>query len=107
MLSPPLSGAELAVTGATGDSANRKWCENVVVVFDQLLAGKYPFAGRRRAREVPVADIDKVFQPKGGALWQYFATALQGDFDHPAGHDDLPAQGPDRPSSTRPACPPS
>ncbi|HVT06169.1 MAG TPA: type VI secretion protein IcmF/TssM N-terminal domain-containing protein, partial [Polyangia bacterium] len=85
MLSPPLSGAEVAVTGATGDSANRKWCENVVVVFDQLLAGRYPFAGKRGAREVPVADIDKIFQPKGGALWQYFSTALQADFDHPAG----------------------
>ncbi len=84
MLSPPLSGAEVAVTGATGDSANRKWCENVVVVFDQLLAGRYPFAGRK-AREVPVADIDKVFQPKSGALWQYFAAALQADFEHPAG----------------------
>jgi type VI secretion system protein ImpL len=85
MLSPPLSGAEVAVTGATGESANRKWCENVVVVFDQLLAGRYPFSANRRAREAPVADIDKVFQPKTGALWQYFATALQGDFDHPAG----------------------
>jgi type VI secretion system protein ImpL len=85
MLSPPLSGAEVAVTGATGDSANRRWCENVVVVFDQLLAGKYPFGGSRRAHEVPVADIDKVFQPKTGALWQYFTSALQADFDHPAG----------------------
>ncbi|MFL5307334.1 MAG: ImcF-related family protein, partial [Polyangia bacterium] len=85
MLSPPLSGAELAVTGATGDSANRKWCENVVVVFDQLLSGKYPFANGRRGHEVPVADLDKVFSPKGGALWQYFTSALQADFDHPAG----------------------
>ena len=85
MLSPPLSGAEVAVTGATGDSANRKWCENVVVVFDQLLAGRYPFSPGRRTREVPVADIDKVFHPKNGALWQYFTAGLQADFDHPAG----------------------
>ncbi len=85
MLSPPLSGAEVAVTGATGESANRKWCENVVVVFDQLLAGHYPFAGSRKMREVPVTDIDKVFKPQGGALWQYFTSALQADFDHPPG----------------------
>jgi len=85
MLSPPLSGAEVAVTGATHETANRKWCENVVVVFDQLLAGRYPFASSRKAREVPIADIDKVFQPKSGALWQYFTAALAADFDHPAG----------------------
>jgi len=85
MLSPPLSGAEVAVTGATQDTANRKWCENVVVVFDQLLAGRYPFSSSRKAREVPIADIDKVFQPKSGALWQYFTAALAAEFDHPAG----------------------
>jgi type VI secretion system protein ImpL len=85
MLSPPLSGAEIAVTGATHDTANRKWCENVVVVFDQLLSGKYPFSSSKKAREVPVADIDKVFKPKSGALWQYFDAALKADFDHPEG----------------------
>jgi type VI secretion system protein ImpL len=85
MLSPPLSGAEVAVTGATSDSANRKWCENVVVVFDQLLIGRYPFNASHKAREVPVADLDKVLKPKSGALWQYFDAALKNDFDHPEG----------------------
>ena len=85
MLMPPLSGTEVAVNGATGQSANRKWCENVVVVFDQLLAGKYPFSSSRKAHEAPVADVDKVFQPKTGVLWQYFATSLQADFEHPPG----------------------
>ena len=87
MLTPPLSGTEVAVGGATGDSANHKWCENVVVVFDQLLAGKYPFSSSRHAHEAPVADIDKVFQPKTGALWQYFDGSLKADFDHPVGTD--------------------
>jgi type VI secretion system protein ImpL len=87
MLMPPLSGTEVAVGGATGDSANHKWCENVVVVFDQLLAGKYPFSSSKRAHDAPVADIDKVFQPKTGALWQYFDNSLKADFDHPAGTD--------------------
>ena len=50
---PPLSGTEVAVGGATGDSANHKWCENVVVVFDQLLAGKYPFSSSKHAHEAP------------------------------------------------------
>jgi type VI secretion system protein ImpL len=85
MLMPPLSGTEVAVSGATGESANRKWCENVVVVFDQLLAGKYPFGSNKKAHEAPIADIDKVFQPKTGALWQYFGASLQADFEHPAG----------------------
>jgi len=87
MLMPPLNGTEVAVGGATGDTANHKWCENVVVVFDQLLAGKYPFSSSKRAHEAPVADIDKVFQPKTGALWQYFDASLKADFDHPAGTD--------------------
>jgi type VI secretion system protein ImpL len=87
MLTPPLSGTEVAVGGATGDSANHKWCENVVVVFDQLLAGKYPFSSSKHAHEAPVADIDKVFQPKTGALWQYFDASLKADFDHPVGTD--------------------
>jgi type VI secretion system protein ImpL len=87
MLMPPLSGTEVAVGGATGDSANHKWCENVVVVFDQLLAGKYPFSSSRHAHDAPVSDLDKVFQPKTGALWQYFGASLQADFDHPPGTD--------------------
>jgi len=85
ILMPPLSGAEVAVSGATGDSANRKWCETVVVVYDQLLAGRYPFIANRKAREARVADIDKFFAPKTGVLWQYYAEALQADFEHPAG----------------------
>jgi type VI secretion system protein ImpL len=85
ILMPPLSGAEVAVSGATGESANRKWCESVVVVFDQLLAGRYPFSTNRKVREARVADVDKFFQPKTGILWQYYAEALQADFDHPAG----------------------
>jgi type VI secretion system protein ImpL len=87
MLMPPISGTEVAVSGATGESANRKWCENVVVVFDQLLAGKYPFSSSKKTHEAPVADLDKVFQPKTGALWQYFGASLQADFDHPPGTD--------------------
>jgi type VI secretion system protein ImpL len=84
MLTPPLNGTEVAVTGATGDSANRKWCDSVVVVFDQLLAGKYPFSSSKSAHDVPIADVDKIFMPKSGVLWQYFGSALQNDFDHPA-----------------------
>jgi type VI secretion system protein ImpL len=87
LLMPPLSGTEVAVGGATGDSANHKWCENVVVVFDQLLAGKYPFSASKHAHEAPIADLDKFFQPKTGALWQYFGSSLQADFDHPVGTD--------------------
>lgn len=85
ILMPPLRGAEVAVGGATGDSANRKWCESIVVVYDQLLAGRYPFAGGRHAREARVADVDKFFLPKGGALWQYYDETLAADIEHPAG----------------------
>ncbi|HVR63529.1 MAG TPA: type VI secretion system membrane subunit TssM [Polyangia bacterium] len=85
ILMPPLRGAEVAVTGATGDSANRKWCDSIVVVYDQLLAGKYPFATGKNARDARVADVEKFFAPKTGTLWQYFGESLQADVDHPAG----------------------
>ncbi|HET6280415.1 MAG TPA: type VI secretion IcmF C-terminal domain-containing protein, partial [Polyangia bacterium] len=85
ILMPPMRGAEVAVSGATGDSANRKWCESIVIVYDQLLAGKYPLAVGKGVREARVADLDKFFQPKGGTLWQYFGESLQADVDHPAG----------------------
>ncbi|HEY4185055.1 MAG TPA: type VI secretion system membrane subunit TssM [Polyangia bacterium] len=85
ILMPPLRGSEVAVSGATGDSANRKWCDSIVVVYDQLLAGKYPFTSAKNQHDVHVGDVDKFFQPKSGTLWQYYAETLQGDFDHPAG----------------------
>ena len=85
ILMPPLRGAEVAVTGATGESANRKWCDSIVVVYDQLLAGKYPFVSGKGARDARVGDVDKFFAPKTGTLWQYFGETLQADIDHPAG----------------------
>ncbi|HEX3696108.1 MAG TPA: type VI secretion system membrane subunit TssM [Polyangia bacterium] len=85
ILMPPLLGSEVAVSGATGDSANRKWCDSIVVVYDQLLAGKYPFSNGKGARDARVADVEKFFQPKTGTLWQYFSETLQADVDHPAG----------------------
>ena len=85
ILMPPLRGAEVAVNGATGDSASRKWCESIVVVYDQLLAGKYPFVRGKGARDAHIDDVQKFFQPKTGALWQYFSESLQADVDHPAG----------------------
>jgi len=81
ILMPPLRGAEVAVMGASADSANRKWCETVYVAFDQLLAGKYPFATGKRAGEAKIADIEKFFQPNTGTLWQYFADSLASDID--------------------------
>jgi type VI secretion system protein ImpL len=81
ILMPPLRGAEVAVVGASADSANRKWCETVVVAFDQLLAGKYPFGSGRTAGEAKVADIEKFFQPGTGTLWQYYNDSLASDIE--------------------------
>ena len=85
LLMPPLRGSEVAVSGATGDSANRKWCDSIVVVYDQLLAGKYPFTSAKNQRDARITDVEKFFQPKSGTLWQYYADTLQNDFEHPAG----------------------
>jgi type VI secretion system protein ImpL len=81
ILMPPLRGAEVAVVGASADSANRKWCETVFVAFDQLLAGKYPFASGKGVGEAKLADIEKFFQPGAGTLWQYFSDSLAADID--------------------------
>ena len=81
ILMPPLRGAEAAIVGASAELANRKWCETVVVAFDDLLAGKFPFATDKAAGEVRLADVEKFFQPGTGILWQYFAEALQADIE--------------------------
>jgi type VI secretion system protein ImpL len=81
ILMPPLRGTEIAVVGASADSANRKWCETVFVAFDQLLAGKYPFAMVKTSGEAKVADIEKFFQPGTGTLWQYFNDSLAADIE--------------------------
>jgi type VI secretion system protein ImpL len=80
ILMPPLRGAEVAVVGASADSANRKWCETVFVAFDQLLAGKYPFASGKLG-EAKIADIEKFFQPATGTLWQYYNDSLAADIE--------------------------
>ena len=79
ILMPPLRGAEVAIVGASAELANRKWCETVVVAYDELLAGKFPFAaGKAEAR---LADVEKFFQPATGILWQYFTESLQADIE--------------------------
>jgi type VI secretion system protein ImpL len=80
ILMPPLRGAEVAVVGASSDSANRKWCETVFVAFDQLLAGKYPFSSGKMG-EAKIADIEKFFQPATGTLWQYYSDSLAADIE--------------------------
>ena len=81
ILMPPLRGAEAAVVGASAELANRKWCETVVVAFDELLAGKFPFVTSKATGEARVADVEKLFQPATGILWQYFAEALSADIE--------------------------
>jgi type VI protein secretion system component VasK len=81
ILMPPLRGAESAIVGASGELANRKWCETVVVTFDQLLGGRFPFAAGKSSGEARVADLEKFFQPNTGVLWQYFNDSLQSDIE--------------------------
>ena len=81
ILMPPLRGAEGAIVGASAELANRKWCETVVVAFDELLGGKFPFATGKPTGEARLADVEKFFQPGTGVLWQYFTEALQPDIE--------------------------
>ncbi len=81
ILMPPLRGAEVAIVGASAELANRKWCETVVVAYDELLAGKFPFATGKSTGEARLADVEKFFQPASGVLWQYFTESLQADIE--------------------------
>jgi len=81
ILMPPLRGAEMAVLGASAELANRKWCETVVVTYDELLAGKFPFVMGKNAAEARLADVERFFQPNTGILWQYFAQSVQPDVE--------------------------
>jgi type VI secretion system protein ImpL len=81
ILMPPLRGPEVAIVGASSDLANRKWCETVVVAYDDLLAGKFPFASGQATGEARLADVEKFFQPGTGVLWQYFTDSLQADIE--------------------------
>jgi type VI protein secretion system component VasK len=85
MLMPPLRGSETAVFGASTESANRRWCESIVLAFDQQLSDRYPFAAGHNVRDARLADVEKFFQPAAGTLWQYFGEVLKNDIDHPAG----------------------
>jgi len=69
------------VVGASAELANRKWCETVVVAFDELLARSFPLPRTRRAGEARLADVERFFQPANGILWQYFVGALQADIE--------------------------
>jgi type VI secretion system protein ImpL len=85
MLIPPLRGSEVAVVGATGETAGRRWCESIVTAWESQLAGHYPFVMGKTIRDARLADVEKFFTPKTGTLWQYFADSLAGDIEHPVG----------------------
>jgi type VI secretion system protein ImpL len=85
MLMPPLRGSEIAVFGASTESANRRWCESIVLAFDQLLGDRFPFVSGHSVHDARVADLEKFFQPGTGTLWQYFNEVLKSDIEHPAG----------------------
>src|SRR5262249_50809540 len=70
ILNPPLRGSEVAVLGASHDSANRKWCDSVVTAFEQSLGDRYPFVTGKEVRDARLTDLEKFFQPRTGTLWQ-------------------------------------
>jgi type VI protein secretion system component VasK len=81
ILMPPFRSAEVAVIGASADSANQKWCETVFVAFNQLIAGRYPFTSGKHITDAKIPDIEKFFQPGTGTLWQYYTDSLQSDIE--------------------------
>src|SRR3712207_7796149 len=62
-------------------SANRKWCDAIVLPFQQNFEGRYPF-DKRAAREASLEEEAKFFQPKTGTLWQYDRKSTRPNSSH-------------------------
>jgi type VI secretion system protein ImpL len=79
MLMPLISGVEDLVVGASTETANRLWCDAVVLPFDEVLRDRYPF--QVDGTDAPIAEVEKFFQPKAGTLWAYYEDQLKADIE--------------------------
>ncbi|HEY0709688.1 MAG TPA: type VI secretion system membrane subunit TssM [Polyangia bacterium] len=79
MLMPPLTGLKpVASTTVSGD-LNGRWCDGVVIFFDQTLAGRFPF--HPAGLDAPLDAVEKFLHPTSGTLWVYFNDALKNDLE--------------------------
>ena len=79
MLLTPFSGLDIVVGQNLNVSANRRFCDAVVVPFDLTLADRYPF--RPDGPDAPLSAVEQFFHPESGVLWAYFKDALAGDLE--------------------------
>jgi type VI secretion system protein ImpL len=79
MLVPPLTGlTPLTKTTVSGD-LNSRWCDGVVLVFDQLLAKRFPF--NPAGLDASMDAVETFFRPNSGTLWVYFNDVLKNDLE--------------------------
>lgn len=77
ILTPPINCTLDQVVGAGAEAANRRWCESVVVPWEQTLKTRFPFAPD--GREAELQDIEQFFAPGAGILWQFYEEVLKKD----------------------------
>jgi type VI secretion system protein ImpL len=79
MLLTPFSGLEIVLGQNLNQSANRRFCDGVVVPFDLTLADRYPF--QAGGADAPLAEVERFFHPDAGVLWAYFKAALASELE--------------------------
>ena len=79
MLLTPFSGLDVVVGQNLNASANRRFCDGVVVPFDQMLADRFPF--RAQGADAPLPAVEQFFHPDSGVLWTYYKDALSTELE--------------------------
>ncbi|HET9958733.1 MAG TPA: type VI secretion system membrane subunit TssM [Polyangiaceae bacterium] len=75
----PIYGSRILVVTQGGTYESDKWKTEVWEVYNQKIAGKYPFADS--PTEVSLAEFADFFRPQAGILWKYFSTNLEKVFE--------------------------
>jgi type VI secretion system protein ImpL len=79
MLMPPVAGLGTTTVSVEGEDLNRRWCDGVVIHFDQTLADRFPF--NASGLDAPLDAVETFLHPQKGTLWAYFAENLKNDLE--------------------------
>lgn len=74
LLWPPIDGASMSFSEASGLGAGRAWCTEVVSPFQRMLEHRYPF--RSNGEDFSVSDFGEYFRPETGTLWAFVDSQL-------------------------------
>ncbi|HET6371580.1 MAG TPA: type VI secretion system membrane subunit TssM, partial [Nitrospiria bacterium] len=75
LLLQPFRAASSGVMSAALSELNRRWKSDVYDVWQQSIAGRYPF--RAGGEEASMTDVAEFFQPENGALWKFYDKEIK------------------------------